>query len=118
MTVGIPVYLHYCGGELEEINYVMKADSCCGGEDDHSDEDADNGCCEDEEFLFKSNTDFTLKELNSFKIFKVCANFSSIFLPSFAFTIEPKFNNSFNKNFVPPPKLYSNLIIRTSVLRI
>ena len=117
MTVGIPVYLHYCGGELEEVSYLTKADSCCGGEDDHSKEN-DGGCCEDEGLLLKSNTDFTLKEFNTYKIFHLWGDFCISLLPSNPVSPETKLVFT-NKNYsIPPGKLYSSLIISTSVLRI
>lgn len=51
VTVGIPVYLHYCGGELETVSAFVKDGSCCEGED----EDEPDGCCKNEtkHVLFK-----------------------------------------------------------------
>ncbi len=118
MTVGIPVYLHYCGGELEEISYLLKADSCCGGEDDHSDE-GDGGCCEDEGLFLKSTTDFTLKEFKSFKIPNTWNHLTfNTTLPQIISFTEADRGSPVHKNFIPPAKLYSGLIISTSVLRI
>lgn len=43
-NTGIPVYYHYCCGELESVSTLFKADACCGEQD----EEENNGCCEDD----------------------------------------------------------------------
>lgn len=43
-NIGVFVYYHYCGGELEKISAV-KVRSCCGGMDG---KDGDNDCCKNE----------------------------------------------------------------------
>ena len=40
-SIGIPVYYHYCGGELENVSALFKTNSCCGEE-----EDEDSDCCQ------------------------------------------------------------------------
>lgn len=52
---GIPVYLHYCGGELEEISYLSKVNSCCGAEEEEEDESSD--CCHNESLVLRSTPD-------------------------------------------------------------
>jgi hypothetical protein len=54
-NIGIPVYYHYCGGELESVNALFKSSSCCG-----DDEDEDSGCCQNETKVLaqKSETSF------------------------------------------------------------
>jgi hypothetical protein len=54
-NTGIPVYYHYCGGELESVSTLFKSSSCCG-----DDEDEDSGCCQNETKVFaqKSETSF------------------------------------------------------------
>lgn len=115
-VVGIPVYYHYCGGELEEINYVLKSSSCCGGEEDDSQEE-DNGCCKDENYVLKSSTDFTLKSTNDY-VFSNDSDIAYISLP---------FKSSINRLISFPSFVYSNppqsrvqhsLVISTSILRI
>jgi len=49
---GIPVYLHYCGGELEEISYLTKTDSCCGEE-----ESEDSDCCHNESLVLRNTVE-------------------------------------------------------------
>lgn len=51
----MPVYFHYCGGELEKVDFLTKSDSCCGDEEQDP-ADGDNGCCQDEE-VFVQNTE-------------------------------------------------------------
>lgn len=43
MHIGVPVFKHYCGGELESISVFVKEASCCGEE-----EDEPSDCCKDE----------------------------------------------------------------------
>jgi hypothetical protein len=114
-AAGVPVYLHYCGGELENINYVVKGTSCCG-EDEST--PVDNDCCQDEETVMQSLTDFTLKDISKTSLVKSAfqlfhtpfQNFSCI-LNSFYAT--PAFNKADS-----PPRLLHALVIKTSVLRI
>ena len=115
--MGIPIYLHYCGGELEKINYVVKGTSCCDGEEDHSIPE-DDGCCKDENRIIKNNPDFTLKQNNNYEFVK---SFSDLFYVSLPFSdhsyIAPSLTNIASLK-LPPPKLQTTLVISTSVLRI
>lgn len=81
-ALGMPVYLHYCGGEVEEISYLVKAGSCCDGEDTE-----ENDCCHDEGVVLQYQEDFTLKTPGSDLILAV------IDLPSFH---KPQNNFSFS----------------------
>jgi hypothetical protein len=111
-AIGVPVYLHYCGGELETINYVMKADSCCGGEE--SDEE-DNGCCKDEGFILKSTADCTTKDTSP----KIAKNFFPVL--SILFNLKPIENHSCPKSEVATtnhPVRSQDHIVSISVLRI
>jgi hypothetical protein len=117
MVIGIPVYYHYCGGELEEINYVLKSNTCCGGEEDDSD-DAGNDCCKDENLVLKSDLDFTIKELNTYTLVNSVQELLFFSLP-FTNSIEevsPTLLSLFTE--FPPPRLQHQNIISTSVLRI
>lgn len=116
-VVGIPVYYHYCGGELEEINYVLKSSGCCGGEEDDSSE-SDNGCCKDENLVLKSNVDFTLKGFNDYTFVKTFSEVCYISLPFSMSVHELKSLVSDVYAEFPPPKLQQDLVISTSVLRI
>lgn len=60
-VIGIPVYLHYCGGELEEISYLTKANSCCGEEEEETE---DNGCCKNESHILLNSADFSLNTIS------------------------------------------------------
>lgn len=51
---GIPIYLHYCGGDLEAISYFTKTNSCCGEEEA---EDEESDCCKNEQHILKTNLD-------------------------------------------------------------
>lgn len=59
-AIGIPVYFHYCGGELEKIQFLTKSTSCCGDEEEDP-ESGDNGCCNDEEVLVQIKDSALLK---------------------------------------------------------
>ncbi len=52
-VTGVPVYNHYCGGELEEVSLLLKSNDCCG-----EDEEEDAGCCSDEDFYIRNAPDF------------------------------------------------------------
>ncbi len=118
-TIGIPVYFHYCGGELEEITYVVKPNSCCGNEEMHGDESPnEDGCCKDESFLIKTDSHFVLKDFNSYKVFNFCNALPNAFIPAATLSAQPKKLVSFNNQQLPPPSLLSEQIISTTVFRI
>jgi hypothetical protein len=115
-AIGIPVFLHYCGGEIENVNFVIKGSTACCGEEEDA-EPMDDGCCKDEKLVIKNTTDFTLKQINN----DLIKNFCQLFYVSNSFfegilTNDQKFNAYFIES--PPPKLQASLIISTSVLRI
>jgi hypothetical protein len=117
MVIGIPVYLHYCGGELEKVNYLVKSDSCCAGEENDS-ETSDNGCCRDEGLVLKSSADFTFKSFNNYDLVKV---FSQLFYVNLPFLkdifVELPLFVSIDKTS-EPPKLQNNAVISTFILRV
>jgi hypothetical protein len=112
-VIGIPVYFHYCGGELEEVNYVVKGSSCCGDQEDNE----DNGCCKDEGLVLQSSTDFTIKEIHNFDFVKTFCELHYVSLP---FSIDFISEESIpTLNLIhSPPKLQINEVISTTVLRI
>jgi hypothetical protein len=112
-AIGIPVYMHYCGGELEKVSFLVKSTSCCGEED----EDMDDGCCADENTFARYTPDFTAKkEVNSdFQITNL--NLFSISTLLYDFEIE-SISIVVSKYFFPPPDILHCNIIRTTFLRI
>jgi hypothetical protein len=54
-NIGIPVYYHYCCGELESINALINQSECCG-----EDEEENSDCCQNETKIIaqKSETSF------------------------------------------------------------
>jgi len=59
--LGIPVYFHYCGGELEKVDFVTKGSSCCDDQESDVPEEND-GCCKDETLVLQSATDALVKK--------------------------------------------------------
>lgn len=115
-AAGVPVYLHYCGGELEKINYVMKGDSCCGDEEDDS-ESAANDCCKDENYILKSNADFTFQKFGEHNLVKAVNEL--LFVQVFYFPLIQNAESSFVASIDPaPPRAQDQMIIETSVIRI
>jgi hypothetical protein len=113
-TIGIPVYLHYCGGELEKVNFLVKATSCCGSEEEGEE---DSGCCKDEGRYVQNNSDFTLK-ITQFEFANYSCNIT--FLVPLRFELSTLLSDcksiSFTKSRTLP--LLSHLLVSTSVFRI
>ncbi len=111
----MPVYLHYCDGELEKITYLKKATNCCSEEDDDS-EEADNGCCKNENVIVKNVTDFTFKN-ETYKKFTI--SILHLFKRSFLIQLTQLASNEnlfLKKHLFPPPKQLQINIVATSVL--
>ncbi|MDI1353375.1 MAG: hypothetical protein PSX36_00560 [bacterium] len=114
-AAGVPVYFHYCGGELEKISYVVKAGNCC--ESDEDTDAGDDGCCKNEGFILKSNPDFTVAQFCIYQPVKT--EHLLFYIPSFQLKSSL---NHFSPSILcsepwPPPNI-QNKIISTSVLRI
>ncbi len=114
-AIGVPVYLHYCGGELEEVSYLVKSNGCCGEEE--SDETSD--CCHNEDVYLKNNTDFSLDIL---KIDFSKSNSQTDFInPNFQLSTLNAQLSTFNpfvfSKFLPQ-KLCQRVILETTSLRI
>ncbi len=112
-AIGVPVYMHYCGGELEKVSYLVKSKGCCG-----SDEDSGMaGCCQDESIVARCAPDFTFKKVvdSNFQI----ANFNlfMVTIPFFDVRIE-HVSIIPSKYFFPPPELQHCDLIRTTFLKI
>jgi hypothetical protein len=114
-VLGIPVYFHYCGGELEKVDFVTKGKSCCDDQESDAPEEND-GCCKDETLVLQSAKDALVKKDE--RVFKQ----SSILL----FALIPDFNQAgllsgpVTKNITVanPALLYQQKLISTFLLRI
>lgn len=113
-AAGVPVYLHYCGGELEEISYLTKGSDCCGEEIPSG----NNDCCQDEGLLLINSPDFTLKNSAEADFVKTFSQLFFIQLPYF-FNLPAEQNllSAFHHSF-PPPRVQNGILISVTVLRI
>jgi hypothetical protein len=112
-VVGIPVYFHYCGGELEEISYILKSNTCCGEEESSMADD----CCENESTVVRSEGIFDLQKNQDIK----SKLFSTLFFVKLSFVVNPEFVVNASPvawNFYPPPDLQHQAIIECTFLRI
>ncbi len=117
-TIGIPIFLHYCGGELEKINYLVNTRACCDGEDEEQAE-ATNGCCKNEQIVLINGSDFTFDSSYNYK-------FSQTYTQSFCATLpiylQITWDNFHEKSNYPPKflpkKLQQSRLVSTSVLLI
>ena len=112
-AIGVPVYMHYCGGELEKVSFLIKSNSCCGEDE----EDMDAGCCADENTVARYSADFTTKkiinsdfQISNFNLFTIAPLLFEIKIETIALVV--------SKYFFPPPDLLHSNIIRTTFLRI
>ena len=109
--IGIPVYLHYCGGELEEVSYLTKTNSCCGEE-----ETEDSDCCHNESHVLRSALDARLtpeERLAAEPTLLLSINLCSVSFPLDSYTIVEHIRPS-----VSPPNFQQAQIISTRCLRI
>ncbi len=112
-AIGIPVYMHYCGGELEKVSFLIKSNSCCGEDE----EDMDMGCCADENTIARYAPDFTIKKVvdSNFNI----ADFNLFTITPLLFDVKiESVSLLISKYFFPPPDLLHSNIIRTTFLKI
>lgn len=115
-TVGVSVFSHYCGGELEKVTLFSKTKSCCGDEEEVDMED--DGCCKDEIVHVAFQKDFTFYTL----VKSIKAPVKELFI------IQPDFNLVFYKTHIAdflsidekvhPPNLVQHDIVSCSVMRI
>lgn len=112
-AIGIPVYMHYCGGELEKVSYLIKTNGCCGSEDEEDMGD----CCQDENTVARYAPDFTTRKVvdSDFQITDLHLFTISTLTIDVKAVIKPVF---VSKYFYPPPDILHNNIIRTTFLRI
>lgn len=115
-AIGVPVYLHYCGGELEKVNVGIKTKGCCGDDEADSNGDMDGSdCCKDEHLFLQNHHAFTLSAAN-YKVYQL----NGLALPLLPrITIRPvnsfKYLSPFNAK-EPPPKRIGSLLVSCSVL--
>jgi hypothetical protein len=112
-AIGIPVYKHYCGGELEKVSFLIKSNSCCGGEES----DMGDGCCANENAFAQCAPDFTFTKAIGSDFQITDFNLFIAEIPFFNSKIEPV-SIVTSKYFFPPPDLLHSNIIRTTFLRI
>jgi hypothetical protein len=114
-TVGVSVFSHYCGGELEKVTLFSKTKSCCDGEEE---QEAEDGCCKNELVHVSFQKDFTFYTIvNSIK-----APIHELFI------VRPDFNfapiGGFITDFLSidkkahPPNLVQKDIVAVSVIRV
>jgi hypothetical protein len=113
--LGMPVYFHYCGGELEDISYFMKADGCCEGED-NSGEGPDD-CCSNEDLYVVNSADFTAKSSSGIMPLKMLGELACLPVLSYSDLLS-KFSVRASQFSERPPGILQDHIITTSVLRI
>jgi hypothetical protein len=115
-TVGVSVFSHYCGGELEKVTLFSKTKSCCGGEEEA--EMTDDGCCKNELVHVSFQKDFTfytlVKDCKAPVLVLAIFNFQNSF---FNFNHVAETLITVNVDF-PPPKLIQSEIVSCSILRI
>lgn len=109
--IGVPVFKHYCGGELESISAFVKANDCCG---DTEEENSD--CCDDEIEVSQLDQESVLSKTN--KLPPIAQLFCFSIPPQY--TLQALFVDlkNVNKQISPSQKLQQVLEVRYSVLRI
>jgi hypothetical protein len=60
LQAGIPVFFHYCGGDLATISFFDKGDGCCGDE-----AATDMDCCSTDINILQQHSDFTSQSENA-----------------------------------------------------
>jgi hypothetical protein len=112
-TVGVCIIGHYCGGELEKVSLFSKPSSCCGGEDEETDD-----CCKNDVKHVVFQQDFTFYTLATdckafvYDLFIIRPSFIKLAIQNNA---ESYFLNH-KKNH--PPDLVQQDIVSNSVIRI
>lgn len=115
-TIGVSVFSHYCGGELEKVTLFSKTKSCCGEEEEVAMDD--DGCCKDEIAHVSFQKDFTFYTL----VKNIKAPVNELFI------VQSDFNLVFFKTHIAdflsidekahPPNLVQQDIVSCSVIRV
>lgn len=112
-AIGIPVYMHYCGGELEKVSFLVETEGCCEGEEPG---EAD-GCCDNENTFARYSPVFTVKKVVDSDFHIADLNLFVVATSIFDNKIESN-PVLVSKYFFPPPDILRSNIIRTTFLRI
>lgn len=114
-TIGVSVFSHYCGGELEKVSVFSKTKSCCGEEEEA---DMEDGCCKNEMVHVAFQKDFTFHTVAN--NIKAPVNQLFIVVSSINHLINPQLENTlfFNLKKVDPPDLVQQDLVSCSVMRI
>lgn len=101
---GIPVYYHYCGGELESVDAFLKSGGCCGEEEE---EEETSDCCENDVRIFSQSFEFSVnKEINKLPSqINLIQHLFNVVFDSKLGTLSStnSFNKCFSENNSPPP---------------
>ena len=106
--LGLPVYYHYCGGELEEVSYLVKPSGCCEDEGDEPD-----GCCSNETMVLVNAADFTSKHSESLSPLPMPAHTLPAHFGTLA--VQRRVSVTVPRDFAEPQRA---AIVRCAVLRI
>jgi hypothetical protein len=110
-VVGLPVYMHYCGGQVEEISYVVNSNGCCGDE-----VPADNDCCHDEGLVLSCKVDFTIKDFSP--VINTTVTDLFYLLPGHKALAESDGHPSFSEQVSALPPFQNSLLAEIVVLKI
>ena len=114
-TIGVSVFSHYCGGELEKVTLFSKTKTCCGEEEEA---EMEEGCCKNEIVHIAFQKDFTFYTLaNNIKapvsqLFIVVSSINHLLDTQSASTL------FFHQKKVHPPDLVQQVLVSCSVIRI
>ncbi|MDF2452142.1 MAG: hypothetical protein K0S26_1646 [Bacteroidota bacterium] len=114
-TIGVCIFSHYCGGELEKVTVFSKTKSCCGEEEEA---DVEEGCCKNESVHLAFQKDFTFQTLA--KDLKAPVNQLFIIVSSINHLIDPQTEYALFCNYkkIHPPDLVQQELVSCSVMRI
>ena len=111
-TIGISVFTHYCGDEIESISLFLKSKNCCG------DDNEPMNCCKDEVKHLSLKSDFTFLSVNK----KLAPFFHILFFNSYFIQIDASLGSHqlvvYFRDRPRPPNLIQKFIVETSILRI
>lgn len=114
-SVGVSVISHYCGGELKEVAFFSKPDSCCGEEA----EDEEDGCCTNETHHVSFQNDFTFQTaVHQVKIPVLNLFFNFDHLSSSSVSDSKDSQIIIAPITYPPPDIIQRDIVSVSVIRI
>lgn len=109
MQAGIPVFFHYCDGDLATISFFEKGDGCCG---DEAAKDMD--CCSTDITILQQHSDFTAQTEKHNLVVTAVPLATIQWIASVVF-VTPKLVTVFIDT--PPPPLQSTWL-QTFLLRI